>query len=151
MGARARSGGDGRKPDHRLCLRHALGLLSALVLLADGTGVGSLPRFRDAGAAAHASGCVAADLAGQASWLDGVVDVALPIAGPRLEKLGAADHPPPSRGRVEEWGWAASRLEAEVHGVIRSFGPGAWRQRNGHVSDRPRIFTIPAQGPPAAA
>jgi len=42
MGARARSGGEGRKADLRSRLRHALGLLSALVLLADGTGGASV-------------------------------------------------------------------------------------------------------------
>ena len=151
MGARARSCGDGRKADLRPRLRHALGLLSALVLLADGTGIAALQLFRDARAATQASGCLATDCAGQGSRLDEVVGVAVSLAGHRFEKSGPTDHPPPSRGRVREFGWTASRLGAEVHGVIRSFGLGARRQRNGHVSDRPLICTSPAQGPPAAA
>jgi hypothetical protein len=137
--------------DGRTALRHALVLLSALLLLADGTGLGAVRLSRDVREATDASDCVEADCAGQASRPEGVVGVAVSVLGQRFEKSGPSDHPPSSRGRVKAWGWTASRLDAEVHGVIRHFGLGAWRQRNGHVSDRPLIFTISAQGPPVAA
>jgi len=137
--------------DGRTALRHALVFLTALVLLADGTGVGPIQLSRAVRETADASRCLEADCAGQASRPEGVVGVAVSVLGQRLEKTGPNDHPPSWRARVKAWGWTASRLDAEVHGVIRHFDLGAWRQRNGHVSDRPLIFTIPAQGPPLAA
>jgi hypothetical protein len=132
-------------------LPHALALLSALVLLVDGTGSGQLHLSRDRGAkgeASQASLCLETDCGGQATRLEGI---AVSVVSQRFEKTAPTDHPPTSRSRVKEWGWSTSRLDAEVHGVIRSFGPGAWRRRNGHISDRPLISTSPAQGPPAAA
>jgi hypothetical protein len=137
--------------DGRSALGHALVLLSALLLLADGTGFGPVRLSRDVREATDASHCVEADCAGQASRPEGVVGVAVTVLGQRFEKSGPSDHSPSWRGRVKQWGWTASRLDAEVHGVIRHFGLGAWRQRNGHLSDRPLIFTISAQGPPVAA
>lgn len=143
--------GGASKAEPRRRMLHALGVLCALVLLVDATGSGQLQLERDLGAkgeATHASLCAEADCGGQAPRVEGV---AVSVVGQRFERTAPTDHAPSGRGRVKAWGWTASRLDAEVHGVIRDFGPGAWRQRNGHVADRPLIFTIPAQGPPPAA
>lgn len=143
--------GGASKPEPRARMLHAVGLLSALVLLVDTTGSGQLQLHRDLGGkgqATHASLCVEADCGGQAPRVEGV---AVSVLGQRFERAAPTDHPPSGRGRLKAWGWTASRLDAKVHGVIRVFGPGAWRERYGHVADRPLIFTIPAQGPPGAA
>ena len=143
-----------RKTDPGLRVRLVLGLLSALVLLADGTGS---PQLRHSGGLGRSregdrtTPCGEVDRGGQASRLDGVIGVAVSVPGPRFEKAGPSDPPSPSRSRAKEWGWTASRLHAEVRSVIQQFRLSAWRQRHGHVSDRPLIFTLPARGPPALA
>jgi hypothetical protein len=141
-----------RKTDPRLWIRHALGLLSALVLLTDGTGSGHLQLSREPGRSGERTvPCGEVDCAGHASRLDAVLGVTVSVPGTRFEKAGPGDPPSSSRGRAREWGWTASRLHAEVRAVIQQFRLSAWRHRHGHLSDRPLIFTLPARGPPASA
>jgi hypothetical protein len=153
-GATTHRGINGWKTEPGLWVRLALGLLSALLLLADGTGAGQLRLAGDPGAnteAKQTARCGEVDCGDQASRLEGLAGVPASAPAHRFEKTGPSDHPSSCRARAREWAWTAFRRQTEVQGVIRQFGLSAWRQRNGHVSDRPLIFTFPAQGPPAAA
>jgi len=153
-GAITRGSRQARKADRGPSVRHALGVLCALVLLADGTGFGPVQLSRDLGqngATKSTAPCGGVDCAGHASRLDAVLGVAVSVPGPRFEKAGPSDPPSSARSRAREWGWTASRLDAEVRAVIQQFRLSAWRQRHGHLSDRPLIVTLPARGPPATA
>lgn len=153
-GATTRGGREARQADRGPWVRHALGLLCALFLLADGAASGPVQLSRELarnGATKSTVPCGEVDCAGRASRLDAVLGAAVSVPGPRFEKAGPSDPPSSSRSRAKEWDWTASRLHAEVRAVIQHFRLSAWRQRHGHLSDRPLIFTLPARGPPAAA
>jgi hypothetical protein len=137
-----RSGRDARRTDPGLRVRLALGVLGALVLLADATGSGQLQLSRElarTGATKGTVRCGEVDCGAHVARLDAVLGAAASVPAPRFERAGPGDD------------WTATRLHAEVHAVIRQFGLSAWRQRHGHVSDRPLISTLPARGPPATA
>src|SRR5215469_766961 len=94
VGATTRGAHRARKTDPGLRVRHALGLLSALVLLADASGSAQVPLpggLARNGETERTTPCGEVDCGGQASWLDDVVGVVVSAAGQRFAKPGPTD------------------------------------------------------------